>query len=204
MGCVMRHKMLIVLLLLAALAVAVVAVVAVAERGPATSSALEPTPTPTTAPPPWLLEGISQEARNCGDPHAFAWWTLTTAQKAAVIEGLVDHARVFLRLRTSLPFTPAGASASVGVCVSWRTGGVRMAVSRGEAWAGRYGARGMGLRWRHPRSHPRCQPWCHSWCHRKCRPWRIQGGDPRTTTPLRGVRGSPKGLATQGVGSGSP
>jgi hypothetical protein len=31
-----------------------------------------------------------------------------------------------------------------------------------------------------------------------------EGTDPRTTTPLRGVRSSPKGLVTQGAGLGHP
>ena len=29
---------------------------------------------------------MSRQARNCGDPHASAWWTLTTAEKALVVD----------------------------------------------------------------------------------------------------------------------
>jgi len=82
----MRQKKLIVLLALAALALAVLAVAVVVPRGPATSNALEPSASPSTAPPAWLLEDMSRQARNCGDPHASAWWTLTTAEKALVVD----------------------------------------------------------------------------------------------------------------------
>jgi hypothetical protein len=86
----MRHRKLIALVAVAVVAVAILIAVALASGGPATSTALEPSPAPSpsaaAAPPAWLLEEISQEARSCGDPRASAWWTLTTAQKAHVVE----------------------------------------------------------------------------------------------------------------------
>jgi hypothetical protein len=45
-------------------------------------------PTGTAAQPPvWLLEQMSSLARNAGDANAWAWWTMTTADKAVVVEG---------------------------------------------------------------------------------------------------------------------
>ena len=87
----MQPKKLTVLLVLAPLALAVLAGAAFVLRGPSQSNALEPSPapssSPTTAPPAWLREDMSREARNCGDSHASAWWTLTTAEKALVVDG---------------------------------------------------------------------------------------------------------------------
>lgn len=85
MGGVVRHKKLVVLLVLAA-AVAAVVAVALVPRGPALSTALEASSSPSPDPPAWLLQDMSRQARNCGDPHASAWWTLTTAEKATVVE----------------------------------------------------------------------------------------------------------------------
>jgi hypothetical protein len=93
-----RRKKLIILLASVVTALAVLAVIALASRAPATSTALEPSPapspSPTTAPPAWLLAFMSREARNCGDSHASAWWTLTTAEKAHVVEGGDDPGSV--------------------------------------------------------------------------------------------------------------
>jgi len=70
---------------------AVVVGAALVDVAPVPSSALggspSPAATPASAPPAWLLADISQMARNCGDPHAQAWWTLTTARRAVVVEG---------------------------------------------------------------------------------------------------------------------
>ena len=51
----------------------------------ASSAAAEASAAPD--PPAWLLEDMTRQARNCGDAHASAWWTLTTAGRAAVVEG---------------------------------------------------------------------------------------------------------------------
>ena len=55
--------------------------------GTAASAAQETSPSPTAQPPDWLLKQMSGLARNAGDPQASAWWTLTTADKAVVVEG---------------------------------------------------------------------------------------------------------------------
>jgi len=51
----------------------------------ASSAAAEASAAPD--PPAWLLEDMTRQARNCGDAHASAWWTLTTAGKAVAVEG---------------------------------------------------------------------------------------------------------------------
>jgi len=38
-------------------------------------------------PPAWLRETMTRLVRNAGDPDAAAWWALTTAQEAVVVEG---------------------------------------------------------------------------------------------------------------------
>lgn len=38
-------------------------------------------------PPVWLFDQMKQLASNAGDAHAWAWWTLTTAEKAAAATG---------------------------------------------------------------------------------------------------------------------
>lgn len=51
--------------------------------------------TEDVAPPPdWLLKHMGSLARNAGDPHASAWWTLTTAAKAVVVEGTDAPAKI--------------------------------------------------------------------------------------------------------------
>jgi len=45
-------------------------------------------------PPDWLLKQMSGLARNAGDPQASALWTLTTADKAVVVEGTDAPAKV--------------------------------------------------------------------------------------------------------------
>lgn len=55
--------------------------------GSAASAAVEASPSPTSQPPDWLLEQMANLARNAGDAQASAWWTLTTLEKAVVVEG---------------------------------------------------------------------------------------------------------------------
>jgi hypothetical protein len=38
-------------------------------------------------PPVWLFDQMKQLASNAGDAHAWAWWTMTTAEKAAAATG---------------------------------------------------------------------------------------------------------------------
>jgi len=42
---------------------------------------------PGAQPPEWLVETMTRLTRNAGDPDASAWWALTTAEKAVVVEG---------------------------------------------------------------------------------------------------------------------
>jgi hypothetical protein len=83
----MQHKKLVVLLVLLAAAAAVLVGVALIPKGSNASTALRTSASPSSAPPAWLLNNMARQARICGDPHASAWWTLTTADKAVVVEG---------------------------------------------------------------------------------------------------------------------
>jgi len=74
------------LVVVAAIGIAGAAIL-VSGCGTASSSAPQSSPSPIVQPPDWLLEEMARLARNAGDPEASAWWTLTTADKAVVVNG---------------------------------------------------------------------------------------------------------------------
>jgi hypothetical protein len=77
------------------LALLLTAVVALGCGGEASTDAGQATsPSSSAQPPDWLLERMASLARNAGDAEASAWWTLTTAEKAVVVEGDDAPARV--------------------------------------------------------------------------------------------------------------
>lgn len=78
-------------ILLAIIATAALAGAAMLTSGCGTSGAAAQS-SAVSNPPAWLLQDMTRWARICGDAHASAWWTLTTAGRAAVVEeGEIDE-----------------------------------------------------------------------------------------------------------------
>jgi len=78
-------------ILLAVVATVALAGAAILTSGCGASNAAAQSPA-VSGPPAWLLQDMTRWARICGDLHASAWWTLTTAGRAAVVEeGDIDE-----------------------------------------------------------------------------------------------------------------
>ncbi len=63
-------------------------------------------------PPVWLFDQMKQVVSNAGDAHAWAWWTLTTAEKAAAATGSTS-------VGVTDPDRPVYAAFIVGDFTNW-------------------------------------------------------------------------------------